>query len=95
MNNSEVEMFRSKDDPSQLWKREIGDIEYKQDWQVEFIHADYHHLMDEDRAIEIPEYAVIGRMVVDNQGTVKQAYVQNSNYDETKISSCELSVKKD
>ena len=88
----EIEMVRSKDDPSQLWIREVAKkgTEYKNDWQVDFIHQDYLYLMDEERTEEIPEYAVTGRMIVTNDGVVKQAYTKNPSFDEVEITSCEL-----
>ena len=88
----EIEMVRSKDDPSQLWIREVTKkgSKYKNDWQVDFIHQDYQYLMDENRIDEIPDYAVEGRSIVSSEGTVKQAYTENLNFDEAKIASCEL-----
>ena len=88
----EVEMFRPKEATSQLWKREVAKegMDGKKDWQVDFIHEDYEYLMDEDRANEIPEYAVKGRMIITSAGRVKQAYMKNPNFDETKIVSCKL-----
>ena len=88
----EIEMVRPKDDPSQLWIREVSKegTKYKNDWQVDYIHQDYQYLMDENRADEIPEYAVEGRMIVNGEGVVKQAYTKNPNFDEARIASCEL-----
>ena len=88
----EIEMVRPKDEPSQLWIREITKegTEYKNDWQVNFIHQDYQYLMDDNRADEIPEYAVEGRSIVSSEGVVKQAYAKNPNFDEAKIASCAL-----
>ena len=88
----ELEMVRPKDDPSQLWIREVVEegAEYKNDWQVNFVHKDYQYLMDEGRHYEIPHYAMEGLMIVTNDGTVAQAYEKHPNFDEAKIASCEL-----
>jgi len=75
-----IEMVRPKDDPSQLWIREVTEkgTKYKNDWQVDYIHQDYQYLMDEGRVDEIPEYAVEGRMIVTSEGVVKQAYTKSA-----------------
>ena len=83
----EVEIFRSKENIEQLWKRQIvkDEAAHKEDWQVDFIHEDFHFLMDEDRSDEIPEYAVKGRMKVSSDGKVIQAFEPNKNFDAAKI----------
>ena len=88
----EIEMVRQKDDPSQLWIREVTKegVECRSDWQVNFIHIRYKYLMDEGRHDEIPEYAMEGIMIVADDGSVKEAYKQHPNFDEAKIASCEL-----
>ena len=87
----EIEMVRPKDDPSQLWIREVSkEGEPKNDWQINIIHKDYQYLMDEDRHDELPPYAMEEIVIVSSDGVVIKAREQHPNFDPAKIANCPL-----
>ena len=85
-----MEFFRSKEEPEQLWRQNDGSNGYeKGSWIVFFIHDEYHHMMDENFE-DIPDYAIKGTVEVSVKNKVTQAFVENPDFDEVKIASCEL-----